>query len=57
MVLVNQIPPHKQGRNITSVESRLHMLELATEAEEHFSICLEELRKEVHLIRMTLCYN
>ena len=44
--LLNQIPPHKQGRNITSVESRLHMLELATEAEEHFSICLEELSRK-----------
>ena len=44
--LPNQIPPHKQGRNITSVESRLHMLELATEAEEHFSICLEELSRK-----------
>ena len=44
--LPNQIPPHKQGRNITSVESRLQMLELATEAEEHFSICLEELSRK-----------
>lgn len=44
--LPNQIPPHKQGRNITSVESRLQMLELATEEEEHFSICLEELSRK-----------
>ncbi|MDH4420515.1 MULTISPECIES: nicotinate-nucleotide adenylyltransferase [Bacillus] len=44
--LPNQIPPHKQGRNITSVESRLHMLELATEVETHFSICLEELNRK-----------
>ncbi|KEK26262.1 nicotinate-nucleotide adenylyltransferase [Bacillus gaemokensis] len=44
--LPNQIPPHKQDRMITSVESRLKMLELATEQEERFTICLEELNRE-----------
>ncbi|MDM5190044.1 nicotinate-nucleotide adenylyltransferase [Bacillus sp. DX4.1] len=44
--LPNQIPPHKQGRSITSVENRLNMLELAIEQEDHFSVCLEELNRE-----------
>ena len=41
----NQIPPHKQGRNITSIERRLHMLELATEAEEHFFYLFRRVKK------------
>ncbi|HEK9101443.1 TPA: nicotinate-nucleotide adenylyltransferase [Bacillus pseudomycoides] len=44
--LPNQIPPHKQDRNITSVENRLDMLELAIGQEEYFSVCLEELKRE-----------
>lgn len=44
--LPNQIPPHKRGRNITSVEKRLHMLRVATQHEAHFSICLAELERE-----------
>lgn len=44
--LPNQIPPHKRGRNITSVEKRLHMLRIATQHEAHFSICLAELERE-----------
>ena len=45
MVLTNQIPHVNKG-GILSVESRLQMLELATEEEEHFSICLEELSRK-----------
>ena len=44
--LPNQVPPHKQGRNITSVKSRLNMLQIAIEEEAYFSICLEELDRE-----------
>ncbi|MFK4466952.1 nicotinate-nucleotide adenylyltransferase [Bacillus sp. RC252] len=44
--LPNQVPPHKQVRNITSVKSRLNMLQIAIEEEAYFSICLEELDRE-----------
>ncbi|MFD3447662.1 nicotinate-nucleotide adenylyltransferase [Microbacteriaceae bacterium 4G12] len=42
----NQIPPHKMGKEVTSVDNRVEMLRLATEQMPHFSLCLVELTRQ-----------
>jgi nicotinate-nucleotide adenylyltransferase len=40
--LPTAVPPHKQGRELTPVERRVEMLELATAGHEAFSVCRYE---------------
>lgn len=42
----NQIPPHKWGKDITSVHNRVEMLQLALMDELRFSLCLIELERQ-----------
>ncbi|MBO9129570.1 nicotinate-nucleotide adenylyltransferase [Bacillus sp. 165] len=58
----NQIPPHKMGKDITSVKRRIDMLQLALEDEPFCSVCLIELEREGPsytydtILRLQECY-
>ncbi len=40
--LPTAVPPHKRGRNLTPVEARIEMLDLAIAGQEAFSVCRYE---------------
>ncbi len=44
--MLNQMPPHKMGKNVTSVKERVDMLRLAIEDERFCTLCLIELERE-----------
>jgi nicotinate-nucleotide adenylyltransferase len=42
----NKIPPHKKDKEITSIQNRLHMIELAIADNEDFVLATDELERE-----------